>query len=134
MRQIYFIAIAVVGVLIAVVPTETMVTYGQNDGQSNDPKNQACYNAGFGDGKQNHAYSQSMFNQCGINGKAYYQGFLSGCISGQGKDYFSCQRLTNAPVGGGSSGNSGSDGSSGNSGSDGNSNSGSDGNSNSGSN
>jgi hypothetical protein len=115
-------AVAVVGMLISVVSTETMVTYGQNDGQSNDPKNQACYNAGFGDGRQNHAYSQSMFNQCGINGQAYHQGFLSGCISGQGKDYFSCQRLT-----------SGSDGNS-NSGSDGNSNSGSDGNSNSGSN
>jgi hypothetical protein len=27
---------------------------------------------------------------------------LSGCISGQGKDYFSCQKLTNAPIGSGS--------------------------------
>jgi hypothetical protein len=43
-----------------------------------------------------------MFSQCGVNSQAYYQGFLSGCISGQGKDYFSCQRLT------GSNGNSGS--------------------------
>jgi len=129
MRQIRPIAVAVVGILIAVLSTESMVTYGQNqnDGRSNDPKNQACYNAGFGDGRQNHAYSQSMFSQCGVNSQAYYQGFLSGCISGQGKDYFSCQRLT------GSNGNSGSDGN-GNSGSDGNGNSGSDGNGNSGSN
>ncbi|MBV9176894.1 MAG: hypothetical protein JO297_07630 [Nitrososphaeraceae archaeon] len=27
--------------------------------------------------------------------------FLSGCISGKGKDYFSCQKLPNVPVGGG---------------------------------
>jgi hypothetical protein len=44
-----------------------------------------------------------MVNQCGINGRAYYEGFLSGCISGEGKDYFSCQKMTNAPIGGGSS-------------------------------
>ena len=128
MRQIYFIAIIVLSTIIVSGSIGNMVAYGIIGGSgTSNQRNQACYNAGFGDGKQNHVYSQSMFNQCGINGKAYYQGFLSGCISGQGKDYFSCQRLT------GSSSNSGSDGNS-NSGSDGNSNSGSDGNSNSGSN
>ena len=128
MRQIYFITILILSAIIVSGSIGNMVAYGIIGGSgTSNQRNQACYNAGFGDGKQNHVYSQSMFNQCGINGKAYYQGFLSGCISGQGKDYFSCQRLT------GSSSNSGSDGNS-NSGSDGNSNSGSDGNSNSGSN
>jgi hypothetical protein len=44
-----------------------------------------------------------MVNQCGVKGHAYYQGFISGCITGQGKDFFSCQSLTNAPIGGGNS-------------------------------
>jgi hypothetical protein len=118
--------IAILSVVSAVVPTGTMLAYGindqnnndqnnndqnnndqnNNDQNNNDPRNQACYNSGFGDGRQNTPYSQNMFSQCGINGRAYYEGFLSGCISGQGKDYFSCQKLTNAPIGG-SSGSSG---------------------------
>ena len=42
-------------------------------------------------------------------GAMVYQGFISGCITGQGKDFFSCQSLTNAPIGsgGGGSGNAG---------------------------
>jgi hypothetical protein len=108
--------IAILCLVSAVVPTGTMLAYGindqnnndqnNNDQNNNDPRNQACYNSGFGDGRQNTPYSQNMFSQCGINGRAYYEGFLSGCISGQGKDYFSCQKLTNTPIGG-SSGSSG---------------------------
>jgi hypothetical protein len=92
MLQICLVVVAIFTVLVSIVPTGVMVSYAKND-----PRNQACYNAGFGDGQKNNPYSQTMFNQCGVNGKAYYQGFLSGCISGQGKDYFSCQKLTNAP-------------------------------------
>jgi uncharacterized membrane protein YgcG len=106
MLQIYFAAIVVFSVLIGVVPIGTIVAYGSRDDNNNDPKNEACYQAGFADGQQNNPYSQKMFNQCGINGRAYYQGFLSGCISGQGKDYFSCQKLTNAPISGGGGGSS----------------------------
>jgi hypothetical protein len=111
MRKIYYTMIAILSVVSAVVPTGTMLAYGikdqnNNDQNNNDPRNQACYNSGFGDGRQNTPYSQNMFSQCGINGRAYYEGFLSGCISGQGKDYFSCQKLTNTPIGG-SSGSSG---------------------------
>jgi hypothetical protein len=104
--------IAILSVVSAVVPTGTMLAYGikdqsNNDQNNNDPRNQACYNSGFGDGRQNTPYSQNMFSQCGINGRAYYEGFLSGCISGQGKDYFSCQKLTNAPISGSSGGSGG---------------------------
>jgi hypothetical protein len=102
MRKIYYTTIAILSVVSAVVPTGTMLAYGSNDQNNNDPRNQACYNAGFGDGRQNNPYSQNMFSQCGINGRAYYEGFLSGCIAGQGKDYFSCQKMTNAPIGGSS--------------------------------
>jgi hypothetical protein len=111
MRKIYYTTIAILSVVSAVVPTGTMLAYGindqnNNDQNNNDPRNQACYNSGFGDGRQNTPYSQNMFSQCGINGRAYYEGFLSGCISGQGKDYFSCQKLTNAPISGSSGGGS----------------------------
>ena len=112
MRNMYLTMIAVLSIISAVAPVGTMAAYGSNDQDSdddqnrNDPKNQACYNSGFADGKQNHAYNQSMYSQCGVNERAYYEGFLSGCISGQGKDYFSCQQSTNAPNGvGGSSRN-----------------------------
>ena len=50
--------------------------------------------------KNNNPFSQTAFNQCGPNGRAYYEGFISGCISGQGKDFFSCQKLTGLPING----------------------------------
>ena len=132
MLQIYLVAIAVFGILIGVAPISVMVAHAQNDNDNdndrnnnneqndNSPQNKACYNAGYADGRQNNPYSQKMLNQCTTlhNGRAYYEGFLSGCISGQGKNYFSCQQLTNSPVsrsnsngngggGGGSNGNGG---------------------------
>jgi hypothetical protein len=95
MRIIYLTAIAFLGIIISVVPIGTSITYG-----SNNPQNQACYNSGFTDGQRNTAYNQGQFTQCGVNGKAYYEGFINGCISGQGKSFFSCQQLTNSPPGG----------------------------------
>lgn len=68
-----------------------------NSGGSNSQRNDACYNAGYTDGR-GHPYNQTNYKNCGIDGRAYYEGFLSGCISGQGKDYFSCQKMTNAPT------------------------------------
>jgi hypothetical protein len=106
MLQIYLAAIAIFSTLVGVVPIGVMVAYATNDQNITDysPQNRACYNAGLADGQKNSPYSQSMVNQCGVNGHAYYQGFISGCITGQGKDFLSCQRLTNAPIGGGGSG------------------------------
>ncbi|MBA3751145.1 MAG: hypothetical protein H0X03_09710 [Nitrosopumilus sp.] len=101
MRKIFYTAIAVLSIVSAVIPIGTVFTYGSNDQNNNDPRNQACYNSDFTDGQQNHPYNQSTFTQCDINDRAYYEGFLSGCISGQGQDYFSCQKLTNAPIGSG---------------------------------
>ena len=97
MRIIYLTAVAFLGIISSVIPMGTLLTYGI----SNNPLNQACHNSGFTDGQQNHPYNQTKFTQCGINQKAYYEGFLSGCISGPGHNYFSCQKLTNSPVGGG---------------------------------
>src|SRR4051794_6637004 len=97
MAMIYFTAIAIISIISAIIPIGTMFAYG-----ANNPLNQACYNSGFTDGQKNNAYNQGQFSQCGINGKAYYEGFINGCISGQGKSFFSCQQLTNSPLGGGS--------------------------------
>jgi len=58
MQKIYLTTITVLSVISAVVPTGTMLAYGSNDQNDNnqndnDPRNQACYKAGFGDGRQN---------------------------------------------------------------------------------
>jgi hypothetical protein len=110
MLQIYSAAIAIFITTVGVISMRVMVAYATNDQNESDfsPQNRACYNAGLADGQKNSPYSQSMVNQCGVNGHAYYQGFIAGCITGQGKDFFSCQRLTDASVGGGGgSGNAG---------------------------
>src|ERR1041385_5487783 len=109
MLRTYLAAIAILSALIGVVPAGVMVAQASNDQNNDDnnddsPQNKACYNAGFADGRQNNPYSQTAFSQCGPNGRAYYEGFISGCISGQGKNFFSCQQLTNSPLGGGSGG------------------------------
>ena len=117
MRQIYFIAIIVLSTIIVSGSIGNMVVYGIIGGSgTSKQRNDACYNAGFSDGRV-HPYNQTTYNGGGTNGRAYYEGFLSGCISGQGKDYFSCQRMTNAPTdgdgddgGGGSGGGGGFDG------------------------
>ena len=105
MLQVYLAAMAIFSTLIGIISIGEMVVYATNDQNNNDnnddsPQNRACYNAGLADGQKNSPYSQSMLNQCGVNGHAYYQGFISGCITGQGKDFFSCQSLTNVPIGG----------------------------------
>jgi uncharacterized membrane protein YgcG len=101
MLRTYLAAIAILSVLAGVVPAGVMVAQASNDRNDDSPQNRACYNAGFADGRQNNPYSQTAFSQCGVNGRAYYEGFISGCISGQGKDFFSCQKLTGASFGGG---------------------------------
>jgi hypothetical protein len=93
----YLTTIIVLSIISAIIPTSAMFAYG-----ANNPQNQACYNSGFSDGQRNNAYNQGQFSQCGVNGKAYYEGFINGCISGQGKTFFACQQLTNSPLGGGS--------------------------------
>jgi len=110
MLQIYSAAIAIFITTVGVISMRVMVAYATNDQNESDfsPQNRACYNAGLADGQKNSPYSQSMVNQCGVNGHAYYQGFIAGCITGQGKDFFSCQSLTNAPIGSGGGGGGGS--------------------------
>jgi hypothetical protein len=109
MLQIYSAAIAIFSTTVGVISMGVMMAYATNDQNESDfsPQNRSCYNAGLADGQKNIPYSRSMVNQCGVNGHAYYQGFIAGCITGQGKDFFSCQSLTNAPIGSGDGGGGG---------------------------
>ena len=98
LRQIYFITILALGTIIVSGSISNTIAFGIIGGSgTSKQRNQACYNAGFGDGRS-HPFNQTTYNGCSTNGRAYYEGFLSGCISGQGKDYFSCQKMTNVPV------------------------------------
>jgi hypothetical protein len=98
MIHIHFIMIFVLATIIVSGSIDSMVAYGSsNNGGYSRQKNDACYNAGFSDGRA-HPYNQTTYNGCGTYGRAYYEGFLSGCISGHGGDYFSCQKLTSAPT------------------------------------
>ena len=98
--------IAILGLFSAIGATGIMAAYSSNhnnddnENDEKDPMNKACYNSGYKDGQKNSPYNQTMYNQCGKNNRAYYEGFLSGCISGHGGDYFTCQKMTNSPVGG----------------------------------
>lgn len=98
LQQIYFITILIVGTIVISGSMSNMVAFGIIGGSgTSNQRNQACYNAGFGDGRT-HPFNQTTYNGCSTYGRAYYEGFLSGCITGQGKDYFSCQRTTNLAV------------------------------------
>ena len=43
--------------------------------------------------EQSKAYNQTAYSQCGVNDRAYYEGFISGCIVGQGMEYFACNQI-----------------------------------------
>jgi uncharacterized membrane protein YgcG len=98
LQQMYFITIIVLNTIVVSGSISNMVAFGIIGGSgTSNQRNQACYNAGFGDGRT-HPFNQTTYNGCSTYGRAYYEGFLSGCIAGQGKDYFSCQRITNLTV------------------------------------
>ena len=105
MSQLNMVAIFVLGTIIVCGSIDNMMAYGSSSSGSNRQKNDACYNAGLNDGRA-HPYNQTTFSGCGTYGRAYYEGFLSGCISGHGGDYLTCQKMTGARTGGNGGGNS----------------------------
>ncbi len=128
--QRHLAAIAIFSILVGIVLIGVMFAYASNDRNDNNnnnnnrnndsPQNRACNNAGFADGQKN-SFNQATFKQCGTNSRATNEGFLSGCIR-QGKDFFSCKKLTGVPIenptpgaldGGGSSSGGGGGGSNG---------------------
>jgi hypothetical protein len=90
--------IAILGLIGTMGVTDAMVTYASSDDDDDDennrdPLNEACYRSGFNEAEQSKPYNQTAFSQCGVNDRAYYEGFISGCIVGQGMEYFACNQI-----------------------------------------
>ena len=90
--------IAILGMIGTMGVTDAMVTYASSDSDNNDdeitdPLNQACYRSCFNDGDQSTPYNQTVFSQCRPDERAYYEGFISGCIVGRGIEYFACNQI-----------------------------------------
>ena len=64
------------------------MVYSSTDEDEDDP----CYKAGFETGRSGGSYNQTQQSDCGKTGysHAYYEGFISGCISSGGGDFFAC--------------------------------------------
>jgi hypothetical protein len=98
-QQTYTMAIAVV--LLSTILTSLYVgnsmVYGTSDDDEDDDDNDVndpCYNTGFEAGRSG-TFNQTQQSTCGTTGQAYYEGFISGCISSGGGDYAACDAKTN---------------------------------------
>jgi hypothetical protein len=76
-----YITLALVASIISM---GNMVANGSNGEDNGD-----CYNSGVTDG-QDHPFNQNKYDECG---SAYYEGFLSGCMSA-GNDREMCVSAT----------------------------------------
>ena len=98
--QKYTIAIAIVLLSTIVVSSSvgsSLVVYSSSDDDDDDGEkgneNDPCYNAGFEAGQRG-SFNQTQQSDCGTTGQAYYEGFISGCISSGGGDYSTCDAKT----------------------------------------
>lgn len=92
--QIYLIALALLSAIAGFLSVGNYMVYSSiDDGNDNDDdENQPCYRAGFEAGRSSGSYNQTQEGVCGNTGDshAYYEGFIQGCISSGGGDYFAC--------------------------------------------
>ncbi|MGH9983325.1 MAG: hypothetical protein ACRD8W_05140 [Nitrososphaeraceae archaeon] len=65
-----------------------------DDDDENNDENDPCYKAGFEAGSSSGSFNQTQQSNCGSTGQAYYEGFISGCISSGGGDYSACDAKT----------------------------------------
>lgn len=97
--QTYTIAIAIVllSTIVASLSVGNSMVYGSSDDDEddndNDNENDPCYNAGFEAGRSG-SFNQTQQSDCSNTGQAYYEGFISGCISSGGGDYSACNSKT----------------------------------------
>ena len=96
--QMYTITMAVVLLSTIVVSSSvgSSLVYSSDDDDDdgeNDNENDPCYNAGFEAGQRG-SFNQTQQSNCGTTGQAYYEGFISGCISSAGGDYSACDAKT----------------------------------------
>ncbi|MGH9988674.1 MAG: hypothetical protein ACRD8W_32490 [Nitrososphaeraceae archaeon] len=94
--QAYILAIVLLGTIVASLSVGNSMVYGssddENDDENND-ENDPCYKAGFEAGSSG-SFNQTQQSNCGSTGQAYYEGFISGCISSDGGDYSACDAKT----------------------------------------
>ena len=85
--QTYVIAITLLSTIAASLSFGNSMVYASDD--ENDDENDPCYKAGYEAGHSG-SFNQTQRSGCGTTGQAYYEGFISGCISSGGGDYSAC--------------------------------------------
>lgn len=94
--QTCIIALALLSTIVASLSVGNSMVYSSTDDDDDDDENHPCYQAGFEAGRSGGSYNQTQQSDCGNTGysHAYYEGFISGCISSGGGDYFACDSKT----------------------------------------
>jgi hypothetical protein len=93
--QIYFLIL--ISPLLLFNPT-TAVFASSSEENTDDGWNDSCYDSGYRDG-QNGPFSEGTYDHCGDQtegDKAYYDGFIDGCISVEGNTRDVCESATDA--------------------------------------
>lgn len=93
--QTYIMALALLSTIVGSLSVGNNMVYSSTD-DDDDDENQPCYRAGFEAGRSGGSYNQTQESDCGNTGysHAYYEGFIQGCISSGGGDYFACDSKT----------------------------------------
>lgn len=87
-------AIVLLSTIMASLSVGNLMVYSSSDDDDeNNDENDPCYKAGFEAGSSG-SFNQTQQSNCGSTGQAYYEGFISGCISSGGGDYSACDAKT----------------------------------------
>jgi hypothetical protein len=90
----YIMTIVLLSTIGASLSVGNSMVYGNSDDDDeNNDENDPCYKAGFEAGSSG-SFNQTQQSNCGSTGQAYYEGFISGCISSGGGDYSACDAKT----------------------------------------
>jgi hypothetical protein len=90
----YIMTIVLLSTIGASLSVGNSMVYGSSDDDDeNNDENDPCYKAGFEAGSSG-SFNQTQQSNCGSTGQAYYEGFISGCISSGGGDYSACDAKT----------------------------------------
>jgi hypothetical protein len=92
--KVYVMAIVLLSIIVASLSVgNSMIYSSSDDDDENNDENDPCYKAGFEAGSSG-SFNQTQQSNCGSTGQAYYEGFISGCISSGGGDYSACDAKT----------------------------------------
>lgn len=92
--QTYIMAIALLSTIVASLSVGDSMVFSTSDDDDDDvDENEPCYTSGYEAGRSG-SFNQTQQSECGNRGQAYYEGFISGCISSGGGDYFACDSKT----------------------------------------